>query len=57
MVTATIVTLFKANTKETSFVVAAEGRDLRISALNKVNIVAITTILALHVGKGRSEHV
>ena len=26
-------------------------------ALNKVNIVAITTILVLHVGNGRSEHV
>ena len=25
--------------------------------LNKVNIVAVTTLLVLHVGKGRSEHV
>ena len=28
-----------------------------VLALNKVNIVAVTTILVLHVGNGRSEHV
>ena len=61
MVTATIFTLFKANTKETtkevarpkaatSFVVAAKGRHLCILALNNVNVVAVTTILVLHVG-------
>ena len=46
-----------AEGRATSFVVAAEGRHLRILALNRVNIVAVTTILALHVGNGRSEHV
>ena len=56
VVTATIFILFEANTKD-SFVVAAEGRHLRILALNRVNIVAVTTILAFHVGNGRSEHV
>ena len=40
----------------TSFVVAAEGRHLCIFALNQVNIVAVTTILVLHVGNGRSDH-
>ena len=40
-----------------AIVVAAEGRHLCILALNKVNIVAVTTILVLHVGNGRSEHV
>ena len=61
MVTATIFTVFKANTKETkrggaaegritSFVVAAASRHLCILALNTVNIVAVTTILVLHVG-------
>ena len=28
-----------------------------VLALNKVNIVAVTTVLVLHVGNGRSEHV
>ena len=28
-----------------------------VLALNKVNIIAVTTILVLHVGNGRSEHV
>ena len=28
-----------------------------VLALNKVNIVAVTTILVVHVGNGRSEHV
>ena len=69
MVTATIFILFKANTKESTkevarpkaaqppFVMAAEGRHFCILALNKVNIVAITSILVTHVGNGRSEHV
>ena len=35
----------------TSFVVSF------VLALNRVNIVAVTTILVLHVGNGRSEHV
>ena len=60
--------LFKANIKETTkevarpkaalplFVVAAKGRHFCIFALNKINIVAVTTILVLHVGNGRSEH-
>ena len=46
-----------AEGRATSFVVAAEGRHLCISALNTVNIVAVTTILVLYVGNGRSEHV
>ena len=46
-----------AEGRVTSFVVAAAGRHLCILALNKVNIVAVTTILVLHVGNGRSEHV
>ena len=37
--------------RATSFVVSF------VLALNRVNIVAVTTILALHVGNGRSEHV
>ena len=62
VVTARIFTVFKADTKETtkevtSFVVAAEGRHLCIIALNKVNIVAVTTIFVVHVGNGRFEHV
>ena len=40
-----------------SFVVAAQGRHLCILVLTKANIVATTTILLLHVGNGRSEHV
>ena len=32
------------------------GRHLCILALNKVTIVAVTTILVLHVGNPRSEH-
>ena len=46
-----------AEGRATSFVVAAAGRHLCILALNGVNIVAVTTILVLHVGYGRSEHV
>ena len=46
-----------AEGRATSFVVAAKGRHLCILALNKVNIVAVTTILVVHVGNGRSEHV
>ena len=37
--------------RATSFVVSF------VSALNTVNIVAVTTILVLYVGNGRSEHV
>ena len=36
----------------TYYVVAAKGRHLCILALNRVNIVAITTILVLHVDNG-----
>ena len=41
---------------------AAEGRATSfvvsfVLGLNKVNIVAVITILVLHVGNGRSEHV
>ena len=58
VVAATLFTSFKANTQETTKeVAAAKGRHLCILALNKVNIVAVTTILVLHVGNGRSEHV
>ena len=46
-----------AEGRATSFMVAAEGRQLCMSALNKVNIAAVTTILVLHVGDARSEHV
>ena len=46
-----------AEGRATSFVVATKGPHLCISALNKVNIGAVTTILVLHVGKGRFEHV
>ena len=46
-----------AEGRVTSFVVAAEGRHLCTSALNKVSIAAVTTILVLHVRNGRSEHV
>ena len=46
-----------AECRATSFVVAPKGRHHCISALNKVNIVAATLILVLHVGNGRSEHV
>ena len=45
VVTATTFALFKANTKETTKEVAR-----RILALNRVNVVAVTTILVLHVG-------
>ena len=34
-----------------------EGRHLCLLALNKINMVAVTTILVLHVGNGRTEHV
>ena len=40
-----------AFSRATSFVVSV------VLALNKVNIVAVTTILVLHVVNGRSEHV
>ena len=50
MVTATTFTLFKANTKETTKEVAANDRQLCILALNRVNLVVVTTILGLHVG-------
>ena len=46
-----------AKGRATSFVVAAKGRHLCILALDNVNIVAVTTMLVLHVGNGRSEHV
>ena len=46
-----------AEGRVTSYVVAAAGRHLCILALNWVNIVAVTTILVLHVGSGRSDHV
>ena len=36
--------------RATSFVVSF------VSALNTLNIVAVTTILVMHVGNGRSEH-
>ena len=39
-----------AEGRGTSFVVAANGRHLCILALNRVNVVAVTTILVLHVG-------
>ena len=39
-----------AEGRATSFVVAANGRHLCILALNRVNVVAVTTILVLHVG-------
>ena len=57
VVAAAIFTLFKANTQRwwplaaTSFVVSF------VLAFNKVNIVALTTMLVLHVGNGRSDHV
>ena len=46
-----------AEGRATSFVVAAKAATFVIMALNKVNIVAVTTILVVHVGNGRSEHV
>ena len=46
-----------AEGRASSFAVAATGRHLCILALHRVNIVAVTTILVLHVGNGRSEHV
>ena len=39
-----------AEGRVTAFVVAAKGRYLCILVLNRVNIVAVTTILVLHVG-------
>ena len=45
-----------AEGRATSFVVPAEGRHLCILALNEVDIVAVSTILVLHVGNGRSDH-
>ena len=39
------------------FRVAAKGRHRCVLTLNKKNIVAVTTILVVHVGNGRSEHV
>ena len=41
----------------TAFVVAAKGRRLCILSLNKVKIVAVATMLVLHVGHGRAEQV
>ena len=61
VVTAITCALFKATTKETAkevarpqgratlFVVAANGRHFCILVLNRVNVVAVTTILGLHV--------
>ena len=46
-----------AEGRVTSFVVAAAGRHLCTVALNRVNIVAVTTRLVLHVGSGLSEYV
>ena len=46
-----------AEGRVTSFVLAAEGRHFCVLALNKVNIVAVITILVLHVGTFHSEHV
>ena len=46
-----------AEGRVTPFVVAAACRHLHILAFNKVNIVAVTTILVLTVGNGQSEHV
>ena len=40
-----------AEGRATSVVVAANGRHLCILALNRVNVVAVTTILGLHVGE------
>ena len=68
VVTATIFTLFKANTKETTKEVARPEAApplllwrpqaaTFVQALNRVNIVAVTTILVFHVGNGRFEHV
>ena len=48
---ATIFTSFNANIKETT------KRHLCRLALNKVNVVAVTTILVLQVGVGQSEQV
>ena len=53
-----IQTQYKGNHKRsgapegrvTCFVVAAAGRHLCIVALNRVNVVVVTTILVLHVG-------
>ena len=39
-----------AEGRVTSFVLTDAGRHLCILALNKVNILAVTTILVLHVG-------
>ena len=39
-----------AEGRATSFMVAAASRHLGILALNRVNIVAVTTILVFHVG-------
>ena len=39
-----------ANVRATSFVVAASDRHVCILAVNKVNVVVVTTILVLHVG-------
>ena len=62
VVTATIFTSFKTNTKETRKEVARpkaaspllwwrrQAATLCILALNRVNVVAVTTILVLHVG-------
>ena len=68
MVTARTLTLFKANTKETTKAVARPKAAppllwwrpqaaTFVLALNSVNIVAVTTILVFQVGNGRFEHV
>ena len=68
VLSATTSTLFIATTKVAAFgrhhkrSGAAFGRAISfvvsvVLALNSVNIVAVTTILALHVGNGRSDHV
>ena len=46
-----------AEGRVTSLVGAAEGRHLFILSSNQVNVIAVTTILVLHVGNGPSEHV
>ena len=49
VITATTFTLFEANTKETAQEVASNGCHLCVLALTRVNVVAVTTILVLHV--------
>ena len=49
--------LFKVNTKETAKEVAAEGRATFCVVEAEGRHLAVTTLLALHVGNSRSEHV